>query len=99
MSGADRTSKPCGTPFSTTNWRTFVSCVMPSAVTAAGAVMRGARLTVSPGLSSRTVMNDTRLKAAVGYVPYFGQPLLPAFGRNEEGLQDMQMPYLAIAGG
>jgi dienelactone hydrolase len=62
-------------------------------------LMRGARLAVSPGLSSRAVMNDTRLKAAVGYVPYFGQPLLPAFGRNEEGLQDMQMPYLAIAGG
>jgi dienelactone hydrolase len=62
-------------------------------------LMRGARLTISPGLSSRAVMNDTRLKAAVGYVPYFGQPLLPAFGRNQEGLQGMQMPYLAIAGG
>jgi predicted dienelactone hydrolase len=62
-------------------------------------LMRGARLTVSLGLSSRAIMNDTRLKAAVGYVPYFGQPILPAFGRNQEGLQDMQMPYLAIAGG
>jgi predicted dienelactone hydrolase len=61
-------------------------------------LMRGARLTVSPGLSSKTVMNDARLKAAVGYVPYFGQPILPAFGRNQEGLHDVQMPYLAIAG-
>jgi dienelactone hydrolase len=61
-------------------------------------LMRGARLTVSPGLASRTVMNDTRLKAAVGYVPYFGQPILPAFGRNQEGLSDMEMPYLAISG-
>ena len=62
-------------------------------------LMRGARLTVSPGLSSSTIMNDTRLKAAVGYVPYFGQPLLPAFGRDQQGLSDVQMPYLAIAGG
>ena len=62
-------------------------------------LMRGARLTVSPGLSSSTVMNDVRLKAAVGYVPYFGQPILPAFGRDQEGLSDVQMPYLAIAGG
>jgi dienelactone hydrolase len=62
-------------------------------------LMRGARLTVSPGLASRTVMNDTRLKAAVGYVPYFGQPLLPAFGRDQQGLSDLTLPYLAIAGG
>jgi len=62
-------------------------------------LMRGARLTVSVGLSSTTVMNDTRLKAAVGYVPYFGQVILPAFGRDEQGLSDVQMPYLAIAGG
>ena len=61
-------------------------------------LMRGARLTVSPGLSSSAVMNDTRLKAAVGYVPYFGQLILPAFGRDQEGLSDVQMPYLAIAG-
>ncbi len=43
-------------------------------------------------------MNDTRLKAAVGYVPYFGQPLLPAFGREQEGLENVDLPYLAIAG-
>ena len=61
-------------------------------------LMRGARLTVSAGLSSSAVMNDTRLKAAVGYVPYFGQLILPAFGRNQEGLSDVQMPYLAISG-
>jgi predicted dienelactone hydrolase len=62
-------------------------------------LMRGARLTVSIGLSSKAIMNDTRLKAAVGYVPYFGQPILPAFGRDQQGLSDMQMPFLAIAGG
>ena len=61
-------------------------------------LMRGARLTVSPGLASKAVMNDTRLQAAVGYVPYFGQPLLPAFGRDQEGLRDVTMPFLAISG-
>ena len=61
-------------------------------------LMRGAQLTVSPGLSSKSVMNDTRLKAAVGYVPYFGQLLLPAFGRDQKGLDNVSLPYLAIAG-
>ena len=62
-------------------------------------LMRGAELTVSVGLSSRSIMNDTRVKAAVGYVPYFGQPFFPAFGRDQRGLQDVDLPYLAIAGG
>ena len=61
-------------------------------------LMRGAQLTVSPGLSSKAVIDDVRLKAAVGYVPYFGQPLLPAFGRDQKGLDGVGMPFLAIAG-
>jgi predicted dienelactone hydrolase len=84
----------------------FAAHVDPDAIGGFGAslggesllLMRGARLTVSPGLSSKTVMNDTRVKASVGYVPYFGQLILPAFGRDQEGLHDMTMPYLAIAG-
>jgi predicted dienelactone hydrolase len=62
-------------------------------------LMRGARLTVSPGLSSKAILDDTRLRAAVGYVPYFGQPFLPAFGRDQEGLEGVALPYLGIAGG
>jgi predicted dienelactone hydrolase len=61
-------------------------------------LMRGAQLTVSIGLSSKSIMNDMRLKAAVGYVPYFGQPFFPAFGRDQRGLQDVDLPYLAISG-
>ena len=61
-------------------------------------LMRGARLTVSPGLSSKAVIDDVRLKAAAGYVPYFGPPLLPAFGRDQKGLDGVGMPFLAIAG-
>jgi predicted dienelactone hydrolase len=62
-------------------------------------LMRGARLTVSVGLSSKSIENDTRLKAAVGYVPYFGQPFFPAFGRDSDGLDGIDLPYLAISGG
>lgn len=46
-------------------------------------LMGGASLTTSPGLASSPVGADPRIKAAVGYVPYFGQPLLPAFGRDQ----------------
>jgi predicted dienelactone hydrolase len=61
-------------------------------------LMGGAALTTSPGLASSAVGVDRRLKAAVGYVPYFGQPLLPAFGRDQSGLDGVTLPYLAISG-
>ena len=61
-------------------------------------LMRGAQLTISVGLSSKSVIDDTRLGAAVGYVPYFGQPFFPAFGRDQHGLDDVSLPYLAISG-
>jgi hypothetical protein len=62
-------------------------------------LLRGAQLTVSVSLSSKSIENDTRLKAAVGYVPYFGQPFFPAFGRDSQGLVGVDLPYLAISGG
>ena len=61
-------------------------------------LMGGAALTTSPGLASSPVGVDRRIKAAVGYVPYFGQPLLPAFGRDQSGLDGVTLPYLAISG-
>ncbi len=61
-------------------------------------LLGGAALTTSVGLASTTVGADRRIKAAVGYVPYFGQPLLPAFGRNQTGLDTVTLPYLAISG-
>jgi predicted dienelactone hydrolase len=61
-------------------------------------LMGGAALTTSYGLSSTRVTADPRLKAAVGYVPYFGQPFLPAFGRDQQGLDGVALPYLAIGG-
>ena len=31
-------------------------------------------------------------------MPYFGQPFLPAFGRDQHGLDGVTLPYLAISG-
>ena len=62
-------------------------------------LLGGARLTTSyPGLSSNQVTHDPRIKAAVGYVPYFGQPVLPAFGRDQHGLDGISLPFLGISG-
>ncbi|MBL0143020.1 MAG: hypothetical protein IPP91_13180 [Betaproteobacteria bacterium] len=61
-------------------------------------LMGGAGLTTAFGQSWTQVTTDPRLKAAVGYVPYFGQPFLPAFGRDQHGLDDVKLPYLAISG-
>lgn len=61
-------------------------------------LMGGAGLTTSLGLSRTQVTVDARLKAAVGYVPYFGALILPAFGRDQHGLDGVTLPYLAISG-
>ncbi|MEP7276632.1 MAG: hypothetical protein ABI812_09770, partial [Betaproteobacteria bacterium] len=61
-------------------------------------LMGGAQLTTTLGLSSKQVIYDQRIKAAVGYVPYFGIPLYPAFGRDQKGLDGVTLPYLALSG-
>jgi len=62
-------------------------------------LLGGAGLTTSyPGLSWSQVTRDVRIKAAVGYVPYFGQPFLPAFGRDQRGLDGINLPFLGISG-
>ena len=62
-------------------------------------LLGGAGLTSSyPGLSWNQVTRDPRIKAAVGYVPYFGQPFLPAFGRDQHGLDGINLPFLGISG-
>jgi predicted dienelactone hydrolase len=65
-------------------------------------LLGGAGLTTSYfdlGSSWNRVTLDPRIKAAVGYVPYFGQPLLlPAFGRGQDGLAGIDLPFLGISG-
>jgi dienelactone hydrolase len=58
----------------------------------------GAELTTSVTLSSKRVVLDPRFKGAVGYVPYFGQRILPAYGRDNRGTENVSLPYLAISG-
>ncbi len=64
-------------------------------------LLGGAGLTTSYfdiGSSWSQVTHDLRIKAAVGYVPYFGQPVLPAFGRDQHGLDGINLPFLGISG-
>jgi predicted dienelactone hydrolase len=61
-------------------------------------LLGGAGLTSSAGMSWQQVIFDPRIKAAVGYVPYFGQTFLPAFGRDEHGLDGVTLPFLGISG-
>lgn len=65
-------------------------------------LMAGAGLTSSINASldfeHTQVIHDTRLKAAVGYVPFFGSYFLPAFGSGQRGLENVTLPYLAISG-
>ncbi|MEE9910255.1 MAG: hypothetical protein K4571_00905 [Deltaproteobacteria bacterium] len=64
-------------------------------------LLAGAGLTTSYfdiGSSWKQVTRDPRIKAAVGYVPYFGQPILPAFGRGQQGLAGISLPFLGISG-
>ncbi len=61
-------------------------------------LMGGAALTTSIGQSSKQVTFDPRVKAAATYVPYFGQQVFPAFGRDQNGLNGMVLPLLAISG-
>ena len=64
-------------------------------------LLGGAGLTTSYfdfGSSWKQVTRDPRIKAAVGYVPYFGQPVLTAFGRDQRGLDNISLPFLGIGG-
>jgi predicted dienelactone hydrolase len=58
----------------------------------------GARLTTSLGQACNATVTDPRIKAAVGYVPYMGQTFLPSFCSDQNGMESMSRPYLAIAG-
>ena len=61
-------------------------------------LMAGGGLTTSIGQSWTQIAKDTRLKAAATYIPYFGQPGLPAFGRGQRGLEQITLSFLAISG-
>ena len=61
-------------------------------------LLTGAELTTSIFQTSERVTQDERIRGAVGYVPYFGQRILPAFGRDNRGVEGIATPFLAISG-
>lgn len=46
----------------------------------------------------KRVTQDPRVKAAVGYVPYFGIDSIPAFGSDQGGADGVSLPYFALSG-
>lgn len=61
--------------------------------------LAGAHLTTGfPSLSARATVQDPRIRAMVGYVPYAGQRLLPAYGDDNATAANVKTPYLAIGG-
>ncbi len=63
------------------------------------ALLAGAELTYELwSLDAKRVTLDSRVRAGVGYVPYFGLDNLPAFGRDQEGARGMTMPFFALSG-
>ncbi len=61
-------------------------------------LLAGGALTTTVFQDSKPVAHDARLASAVGYIPYFGLSFLPAFGRDQEGLAGVALPFLAISG-
>jgi predicted dienelactone hydrolase len=61
-------------------------------------LLAGGALTTTVFQDSKPVTHDARLTSAVGYIPYFGLSFLPAFGRDQEGLDGVTLPFLAIGG-
>lgn len=62
------------------------------------ALLTGAKMTTSWDLDCDASVQDPRVKAAVGYVPYAGQIFLPAFCAGQGGASGVNRPYLAISG-
>jgi dienelactone hydrolase len=62
-------------------------------------LLAGAELTFGLfSLDSKPVTLDARIRAGVGYVPYFGLGSLPAFGRGQQGAAGLKLPFLALSG-
>jgi dienelactone hydrolase len=47
---------------------------------------------------SHPAVQDPRLRAAVGYVPFAGENFLPAFGQDNATAHNVNKPFLAICG-
>ena len=62
-------------------------------------LLGGAELNYAlPSFDHKRVTQDPRVRAAVGYIPYFGVASVPAFGYSQAGAEGLTLPYLAISG-
>ena len=85
----------------------FAPHINPNKIGGFGASMGGASMTellgawLTDGFISQNAhptVQDARVKAVVGYVPYAGEHFLPAFGENNATAANVRTPYLAIVG-
>jgi hypothetical protein len=60
--------------------------------------LMGAKITSTIGLTCSNAPTDSRIKAAVGYVPYAGQTFLPQFCDQQSGVDGIDKPFLALSG-
>ena len=58
----------------------------------------GANITASLARNCEETARDSRIRAAVGYVPFSGWSFLPVFCDGQSGAEGVDKPYLAIAG-
>lgn len=81
--------------------------INPNQIGGFGGSMGGASMTwllgawVTDGFfnySAHPTVQDPRIKAVVGYVPYAGENFLPAFGDQNSTARNVTTPYLAITG-
>jgi hypothetical protein len=60
--------------------------------------LMGAKITSSLLKDCTETERDSRIRAGVGYVPYSGWSFLPAFCDDQSGADEVNRPFLAIAG-
>ncbi|HUQ29319.1 MAG TPA: hypothetical protein VM051_12050 [Usitatibacter sp.] len=58
----------------------------------------GADITTTLGFDCHSAPSDSRIKAAVTFVPYSGQSFLPAFCEGQTGAAKITKPVLSLAG-
>lgn len=60
--------------------------------------LMGAGITTTLGFECHDAPSDSRIKAAVTFVPYAGQSFLPAFCEGQSSAANITKPFLALSG-